>query len=185
MNYKSVSIVALSLLIMGGCKLQSSDKPLKRKVTAEELISVNRYMVEQDASAIKEYVERNDYHMLETQTGLWYQIEEMGEGELVQKGDVVKIAYDVSLLDGTHCYSSDSLGYKSFKVGQGGVESGLEEGILLLRKGAKATFIMPPHRAHGLVGDDDKVPGRSTLLYKVELVDLKRAMGMDSHTGDD
>ncbi|MGQ1783898.1 MULTISPECIES: FKBP-type peptidyl-prolyl cis-trans isomerase [unclassified Saccharicrinis] len=174
MRCKYIVVSALSLIIMVGCKLQNNEKPQKRKVTAEELISVNRYMVEQDASAIKAYVERNEYQMLETQTGLWYQIEEIGEGELVQKGDVVKIAYDVSLLDGTHCYSSDSLGYKSFKVGQGGVESGLEEGILLLRKGSKATFIMPPHRAHGLVGDDDRVPGRSTLLYKVELVGLIR-----------
>ena len=174
MSYRSALILVLVFVCFLSCKVQSGDKQKKRKITSEDLISVNRYMVEQDASAIKDYVERNGYQMLETETGLWYQIDKMGEGDPVQKGDVVKIGYDVSLLDGTHCYSSDSLGFKSFKVGQGGVVSGLEEGILFMRKGGKATFIMPPHRAHGLVGDDDKVPGRSILLYKVELIDLKK-----------
>ncbi len=176
MNYKNTALCLAVLLFVFivSCKIQSNEKADKRKVTKEELISVNRYMVEQDALVIKDYVERNEMNMIETETGLWYQINQIGDGDQVEKGDVVKIAFHVSLLDGTYCYSSDSLGYKSFKVGQGGVESGLEEGILFLKEGAKATFIMPPHRAHGLVGDDNKVPGRSTLLYKVEVVGLKK-----------
>ncbi|SMO41673.1 protein involved in gliding motility GldI [Saccharicrinis carchari] len=174
MRYRYSCIMVLLLLCASACKIQNKDKPDKRKVTAEELISVNRYMVGKDASVIKKYAEENNYNMLETETGLWYQIDKAGDGEYADNGDVVKIAYDIYLLDGTPCYSSDSLGYRSFKVGQGGVEAGLEEGILLMQKGAKATFIMPPHRAHGLVGDDDKIPGRSILLYKVELVDLKK-----------
>lgn len=167
-------IIVLLLLTSVACKIQNKDKSAKREVTDEELISVNRYMVGKDASIIKDYALKNDFEMLETETGLWYQIDKVGDGDLASKGDIVKIAYDIYLLDGTHCYSSDSLGYKSFKVGQGGVENGLEEGILLMQKGSKATFIMPPHRAHGLVGDDDKIPGRSILLYKVELIDLKK-----------
>ena len=62
---------------------------------------------------------------------------------------------------------------KVFLVGQGGVESGLEEGVLLLKQGSKATFLMPPHLAHGLVGDDDRIPARAILKYKVEVVDVK------------
>jgi FKBP-type peptidyl-prolyl cis-trans isomerase len=166
-------ILSLILIISANCVLQNKEKPRKRKVTAEELISVNKYMVEKDAAIIKDYVERNNYTMQETQTGLWYQINSQGVEGLVQKGNVVTIEYEVYILDGELCYSSDSLGYKTFKVGQGGVESGLEEGILFLKKEAEATFIMPPHRAHGLVGDDDKIPGRSILRYEVKVVDLK------------
>ena len=58
----------------------------------------------------------------------------------------------------------------SFKVGFGGVESGLEEGVLLLRTGDKARFIMPPHLAHGLIGDGDCIPMRAIIIYDVELV---------------
>jgi FKBP-type peptidyl-prolyl cis-trans isomerase len=49
----------------------------------------------------------------------------------------------------------------------------LEEGILLLKKGSKATFIMPPHLAHGLLGDDDRIPSRAILRYEIEVIDVK------------
>jgi len=53
------------------------------------------------------------------------------------------------------------------------VESGLEEGILLLRVGDKATFIMPPHLAHGLQGDGDRIPARSIIMYDVLLLKVE------------
>lgn len=171
-NKFTVIIVSVFFTFIISCKMQNNEQQKKRKITTEDLISANRYLVEKDASIIKDYVERNKLPMLETNTGLWYHIDKVGEGNFATKGDFVKVSYDVSLLDGTYCYSSDSLGFKSFRIGQGGVESGLEEGILLLRKGSKATFIMPPHRAHGLVGDDDMIPGRSILVYKVEVIEL-------------
>ncbi len=174
---KNNTRIFLPLMLIAGlllnCKMQSKEQHNKRRVTAEELISVNRYMVGKDAEAIKEYIKKNQLNMTETNTGLWYHIDKEGLGRQAVMGDRAEIAYSISLLDGTLCYSSDSLGNKSFKVGQGGVESGLEEGILLLKEGTKATFIMPPHRAYGLVGDDDKIPGRSTLVYKVEVISLK------------
>jgi len=80
--------------------------------------------------------------------------------------------YRISLLDGTLCYSSDSLGVKEFAIGHGGVESGLEEGILLLKVGDKARFIMPPFKAHGLLGDMKKIPARSIIVYEIELLKL-------------
>ncbi len=165
--------IGLFIGFLASCAVQNNDKEQKRRPTAEELISLNRRMVTLDADAIKEYIEENNLDMKETKTGLWYRIDEEGTGAMVTKGDVVEISYLISLLDGTFCYSSDSLGNKKFKVGQGGVETGLEEGILLLKKGSKATFIMPPHRAYGLVGDDDKIPGRKSIVYNVEVVDLE------------
>ncbi len=58
------------------------------------------------------------------------------------------------------------------EIGHGGVESGIEEGILLLHKGDKARFILPPFRAHGLLGDRQKIPPRSIIVYELELKDL-------------
>jgi FKBP-type peptidyl-prolyl cis-trans isomerase len=177
MKYKKYGIMAalFVLLLNTNCVLQHKEKAKKRRVTSEELISVNKYMVEKDAAIIKDYVQRNNYSMQETQTGLWYQVVNQGTGDLIQKGDVVTVDYEVYLLDGELCYSTDSLGYKTFKVGQGGVVTGLEEGILLLKKESEATFIMPPHRAHGLVGDDDKIPGRSILRYEVKVINVSKA----------
>ncbi len=112
--------------------------------------------------------------MKRTETGLYYMIHEHGTGPRAERGLYATIDYAVYLLNGTLCYASDSLNPKQFLIGQGGVESGLEQGILLLREGDKARFIMPPHLAHGLLGDDHKIPGRSVILYELEVLDISR-----------
>ena len=104
-------------------------------------------------------------------SGLWYDIVPSGDTTPIRTGDVVRIAYNVELLNGKYCYSSDSSGLKDFKVGQGGVESGLEEAILLMHKGDTANLLIPPHLAHGLLGDQNKIPSLAILHYKVIVKD--------------
>lgn len=130
-------------------------------------------MVKKDHERIKEYARHNNLAMKETETGLWYRVEVKSRCDKAQKGQLATLRYQVSLLDGKLCYSSDSLGFKKFRIGRGGVESGLEEGILMMRPGDKAVFIMPPHLAHGLTGDGDKIPARSIIVYHVELLKLE------------
>jgi FKBP-type peptidyl-prolyl cis-trans isomerase FkpA len=138
--------------------------------TEKALIGANRILVKKDREKILAYVRRNNLTMKETSSGLWYGIQRYGFGVKAKENTLVTLKYRVSLLDGTVCYDSDSLGYKKFRLGQGGVESGLEEGVLLLSVGDKATFIMPPHLAHGLPGDGNKIPARSVIIYDVILV---------------
>ncbi len=138
----------------------------------ENYIKYNKQLVAEEQNIIKRYIDTEGLEMQQTQTGLWYNIRRGGSGTKVQKGKVVSLKYKISLLDGTICYSSDNKGPKVFLVGQGGVESGLEEGVLLLEKGDGALFIMPPHLAHGLIGDDDKIPPRAILVYDVEVIEI-------------
>jgi FKBP-type peptidyl-prolyl cis-trans isomerase FkpA len=141
--------------------------------TKKTLIEVNKILVKKDSENIAGYIKKRNWDMTETKTGLWYMIYENGSGKKSKEGLNATINYRVSLLDGTECYNSDSLGPKTFKIGRGSVESGLEEGILMLREGDKARFILPPHLAHGLVGDDNRIPARSIIVYDVELLSLK------------
>lgn len=138
--------------------------------TKEALVGANRILVRKDRERIKSFAGRQKWEMQETQTGLWYQIYKNGTGPSAETGMTISLDYTVSLLDGTVCYRSDSLGMKSFRIGQGGVESGLEEGVLLLREGDRARLIMPPHLAHGLTGDGNAIPPRSIIIYDVEVV---------------
>jgi FKBP-type peptidyl-prolyl cis-trans isomerase len=138
--------------------------------TEEALVGVNRMLLQIDKKKILEYLEAHHLDLQESESGLWYGITFEGPGAKVQNNMLVTLAYTVSLLNGTLCYSSDSLGYKQFRVGQGGVESGLEEGILMLNEGSKAIFVMPPHLAHGLTGDGDRIPARSVIVYHVEMI---------------
>ena len=144
-------------------ELSKYDKPLQ---------AANRYLTTLDAERIQSYAKRRGWDMNVTKSGLWYQIYEHGSGVQAKEGQVAVLSYKISLLDGTICYTSDSLGAKEFAIGHGGVESGLEEGILLLKVGDKARFIMPPYKAHGLLGDMKKIPARSIIVYEIDLIKL-------------
>ena len=143
------------------------------QIPLETYIKVNRSLVEREQKKIEQYIKDHNLEMESTGTGLWYGVETRGEGEKIKKGQVITLDYEIKLMDGTVCYSSEETGPKEFLVGQGGVESGLEEGVLLLKPGAKARFIMPPHLAHGLIGDDDQIPSRAIIVYEVEVLDVR------------
>lgn len=145
-------------------ELDKYDKPLE---------AANRYLSIVDAERIESYAKRRNWKIQQTETGIWYEIYEHGKGKKAKEGQTALLNYKISLLDGTLCYSSDTLGAKAFVIGHGGVESGLEEGILMLHEGDKARFIMPPFRAHGLLGDQKKIPARSIIVYELELLKLK------------
>jgi len=135
----------------------------------EILLRVNRQLVEEDAKEIEAFAGRNGWELKTTESGLWYMIYQNGPGEKAVTGKIATLEYTLSLLDSTICYSSEQLGPKVFRLGQGGVESGLEEGVLLMRVGDKARMIMPPHLAHGLTGDGYCIPRRAIILYDVKL----------------
>ena len=140
--------------------------------TKKKMVEVNKILVRKDQQIIKGYNERHELNMKESETGLWYNIIKKGEGNAAIKGEKATIKFKVSLLDGTECYDSAVDGVKTFTIGRGGVESGLEEGILMLNEGGKAKFIMPPHLAYGLPGDGDKIPPRAIIVYDVEVVSI-------------
>ena len=174
MKFKGIYLVA-SLMFFQFCSENRERKVSEAELreTEKALVGANRILVKKDREKIMAYIRRNNLTMKETPTGLWYGIERHGFGVKSQPGALVTLKYKVSLLDGTVCYDSDSLGVKQFRLGKGGVESGLEEGILLLRVGDKATFIMPPHLAHGLQGDGDRIPARSIIMYDVLLLKVE------------
>ena len=168
MRAASAILIALAAAAAGCNKTDQKGVPMSK----ESLIRANKGLVTIDHERIEAFAERHQWKMGTTETGLWYQIYDHGDGDSARIGLIANMNYTVSLLDGTVCYSSDSTGSKSFVIGHGGVESGLEEAILMMRVGDKARFIMPPHLAHGLPGDNNKIPARSTIVYQVELLNL-------------
>ncbi len=159
--------------ILFSCDNTKDNKPEKKYIkNKESLVNINKYLVEKDKEAIENYIKRHKWEMEMTEAGLWYMIYKKGKGEKAENGKFATISYEISLLDGTICYYSDSISPKTFIIGQGGVESGLELGILLMHEGDKAKLILPPHLAHGLLGDEDKIPPRSTIIYDIELLKI-------------
>jgi len=161
-------------MLISACK---DEKPLLSKEkydqTQRQLVEVNKILVRKDRQMIQGFIDRNQIEMQESETGLWYTIIEKGDGIASESGKQATITYRIGLLDGTECYNSTIQGAKTFLIGRGGVESGLEEGILMLNAGGKAKFIMPPHLAYGLPGDGDKIPARAIIIYDVEVLSIE------------
>ena len=140
----------------------------------EQLIGANKHLLERDAELIESFIKRRNWNMQTTKSGLYYSIDKCEDGRNAQRGDIISLEYEVSLLDGTRCYSSNNRGPLVFKIGQGGIEAGLEEASLMLGTGDKARLILPPFLAHGLTGDQDRIPPRAVIVYELEVLSVKR-----------
>lgn len=136
----------------------------------EPLVKANQHLVRTEAEDIEAYMARYGLDLKETGSGLRYEIYEDGEGLKAEKGMVARLHYSLKLLNGTVCYTSKERGPLEFLIGRGGVESGLEEAILLMREGDRGRFILPSHLAHGLPGDGDCIPLRSVVIYDLQLI---------------
>ena len=167
----------LSSMLFFSCgdshKKSAKQPDIYSKDFQNKLVEANKMYVKQESDEIDQYVVHHGWQMITTGTGLRYMITKKGEGELAKLDQRAKVNYKVSLLDGTLCYSSDSLGPKEFLIGKDNVESGLHEGIQYLHVGDKAIIILPSHLAHGLMGDESKIPPHASVLYELELLSLK------------
>lgn len=161
----------LLLLLLGACHASNENprKQLSKDEVDQHIASVNKELALADKELIERYFQKREWEYTSTGSGLLYYIYKKGVGTKVAKEATVQISYSISLLDGTVCYGADSPVVKEFVVGMGKEISGLEEGVLLLREGDRAIIAIPPHLAHGLLGDEAKIPPRSTIIYNVSV----------------
>ncbi len=106
-----------------------------------------------------------------TDSGLRYKMIQKGDGPKAQKGKLVSVHYEGSLLNGKVFDSS----YKrnspiDFELGIGQVIPGWDEGISLLQVGDKARFVIPSDLAYGSAGAGGVIPPDATLIFDVELM---------------
>ena len=146
---------------------------IDKKQVQELFIDANKKALETESLQIDSLVRAKNWKVRQTATGLRYFInKENVKGKKGAEGMLAELEYEIKLIDETIVYSSKTDGIKKFVIGSGNVESGLEEGILLMHESENYTFIIPSYLAHGLIGDQDKIPAKATLIYEVQLKKL-------------
>lgn len=171
-----ISLVT-SLLFSCGPKEaeQNNEKYIDANELKKQLEEVQKPSIVMENDNIESYIKQHQLQMQTTGTGLRYAIvKENVKGRQLVTMDEITIKYKVSLLDGTPCYSSDKTGPKKIKIDMDNVESGLHQGLKLMKEGEKAIFILPSHLAHGLTGDNNLIPPKASVFYEIEVLSVSK-----------
>ena len=111
---------------------------------------------------------------MKTASGLEYIEVQAGAGTQAEAGKTVSVHYTGKFQDGRVFDSSVSRGEPiTFKLGVGQVIKGWDEGIALMKVGGKAQLIIPSNLGYGERGAGGVSPPNATLVFDVELVDVK------------
>ena len=97
-----------------------------------------------------------------------------GEGVEIINHSKIQVHYLGKLEDGTKFDSSYDRGEPlSFQIGLRQVIEGWERGLMGMKIGGKRTLIIPPELAYGERGAGDLIPPNATLIFDVEIIDIK------------
>jgi FKBP-type peptidyl-prolyl cis-trans isomerase FkpA len=160
-----------------------SDKVMsQQEAMMDQQTAMTAFMEKQnkiDDVKIQKYIKEKSLQPQKTNSGLYYVVTKEGNGPKPAPGKMVAVQYTGTTLDGKEfdsSYKNPQLGGKpiEFPLGQGAVIRGWDEGIALLSKGSKATFLIPSTMAYG-PQDSPNIPANSVLRFDVELVDIKDA----------
>jgi len=139
-----------------------------------------------EPAKIKKYIADNKLDVTTTASGLNYQITQKGTGPMPVAGDTVVVNYTLKSLSNDVIETSvkaeaekakkfsPMAQYKPIRIPVGAkqVIPGWEEGLMLLNKGAKATFVIPSALAYGEQGMGQAIAPYTSLVFDLELVDI-------------
>jgi FKBP-type peptidyl-prolyl cis-trans isomerase FkpA len=136
---------------------------------------------EKDEKVITEYLDKNKIKATKNAAGVYVAVKEEGTGATPNPGDTVYVHYTGKLTSGKVFDSSQDSTMRpgmplepiKFPIGRGFVIRGWDAGLSGLKKGSKATLVIPSGLAYGLQGSPPVIPGNSVLVFDVQLVDIK------------
>ncbi|MBM3169751.1 MAG: FKBP-type peptidyl-prolyl cis-trans isomerase, partial [Bacteroidetes bacterium] len=147
-----------------------------------------KVLMVEESKTIEAYLAKNNLNAQKSQNGLFYIIEKPGIGPETTPGTTMYVNYAGYLLDGTlfdtswpdlakaNNMFSEERPYEPLpvNVGTGQVIPGWDEGLMLLKKGSKAKFIIPSPLGYGEGGAGAMIPANSILVFDVEVTDVQK-----------
>jgi FKBP-type peptidyl-prolyl cis-trans isomerase FkpA/FKBP-type peptidyl-prolyl cis-trans isomerase FklB len=136
------------------------------------LLSSCKTKYEKEMDLLQTYLDENNIDAEPTASGLYYIETLEGTGASPEYGDEVEVHYEGRLL------SNDEIFDSSYERGEPGVFTvgtlitGWNEGLTYMKEGGKATMIIPSDIGYG-ENDYATIPGYSTLIFDVELIDVR------------
>ena len=121
------------------------------------------------------FVEKTWPEAKKTNTGIRYIILQEGSGEMPKPGDKVAVLYVGRLLNGTvFDQATEKDKAFTFRVAREQVIQGWDQVLPLMKVGEKRLTVIPPELAYGTRGQPPKIGRNATLVFEVELLEIKR-----------
>lgn len=180
MPLKGVLMISLLALLISSCKSNADAQEIQKgeKEISEESVGelyqdfnanpANRF--QEEKNALIEYATNNGLSVVGTPTGLYYEIEDIGTGDYLKKGDPVVVHYRGVFLDGKEFDSSYARGEPiKFKVGE--MNAGWNEGLTFMKKGDKATLLLPSRIAYGEKGFPGYIGPNTPIVFELVVLE--------------
>jgi gliding motility-associated peptidyl-prolyl isomerase len=174
---KKILVVAIGVLLVS-CTKQQARKPISQTSGSfiKESVDRNIKLIAGEEAIIDSVIKSNpkiEYHA--SKKGYWYFYEVKNTKDTLRprKGDVAFFDYEIKDLDGNVIYSEIELKPQSYLVDKQNILMGLRDGIKLMRKNEKVTFLFPSHMGYGYRGDNDRIGPNLPIVCTVTLRDFK------------
>ena len=166
-------LIVFSISLIMSCDQKEPQKkfPYKTKEQFDQvMIESHQQFLQKEKLKIEKFTDSLGLEFFKTGTGLQYHISNSTNGDTLKSGDLAAINYLLTTIEGDTVYQSPKGQFQEFAVDYDNVESGLHEGIKLMRIGERAIMILPAHLAHGVTGDQAAISAQTTLVYNIHLV---------------
>jgi len=160
-------ILFSTLLLMVSCGDRTPVielQPENSELVKENMINANRVVIQSEATQIESYIQRRGWQVQQLPSGAFFYLYTKGDGPAILTNDKVQVTYRLEGLDGTPIYTNQ---VDTLVVGHRDVTVALDDLLQQLHYGSQAYLIAPSNSAYGVVGDGDRVPSRTVIIYNV------------------
>jgi gliding motility-associated peptidyl-prolyl isomerase len=180
MKFKTLySLVIFGMLFAIGCQDQVARRPKQHSSGSflKESVVRNKKLVASEEKLIDSIIKSNPgKEYIASQKGYWYTYEIKNETDTLKpkRGDVAFFEYEINDLKGNVIYTALELRPQDYLVDKEDIMIGLRDGIKLMRKNEKVTFLFPSHIAYGYLGDKNRIGPNVPIMCTVTLTDFEK-----------
>jgi gliding motility-associated peptidyl-prolyl isomerase len=180
MKNKIPLFLLFTLFLVSSCSQQQARKPISQSsgTFMKESIARNKKLVASEEDKIVAIMKSNpNINYIASKKGYWYYYETKNNNDVMspKKGYIAYFDYEISDLNNNIIYSQLELRPQIYTVDKDQkIISGLRDGIKLMHKNEKITFLFPSHLAFGYHGDDRRIGINEPIICTVTLNDIKQ-----------
>ena len=178
-NLLKIMLIFVAFMAFQSCKQQQARMPISRSsgTFMKESAARNKKLIAGEEGKIDSIIKSNPkIQYIASQKGYWYHYQTKNETDTLRpkKGDVAHFDYEIMDFKGNVLYSEVELRPQTYIVDKQNIMMGLRDGIKLMHKNEKVTFLFPSHMAFGYHGDNKLIKSNQPIICTVTLNDFNK-----------